>query len=59
VEEFFCFLSLVCVIQVITNTLMKREEIRDLVIRAILNTEDLSNVVDILFNEVGDEEKES
>ena len=58
-EEFFCFLSLVCVIQVITNTLMKREEIRDLVIRAILNTEDLSNVVDILFNEVGDEEKES
>jgi|TARA_R110000851_G_scaffold63075_3_gene144404 hypothetical protein len=38
---------------------MKREEIRDLVIRAILNTEDLSNVVDILFNEVGDEEKES
>ena len=33
---------------------MTRTEIRDLVIKATVNTEELTSVVDILFKEIGD-----
>lgn len=33
---------------------MTRTEIRDLVVKATVNTEELTNVVDTIFKEIGD-----
>jgi hypothetical protein len=33
---------------------MTRTEIRDLVVKAAVNTEELTNVVDTIFKEIGD-----
>ena len=33
---------------------MKRSEIRDLVVKATVNTNELTSVVDVIFKEIGD-----